>query len=91
MDSESQVRHARAQLARIWIRQGKHNLALSWAAELDLNLDQPPDIARVDEYLVALELLAHDGQISRALASLDLPSHKHRRTGTVTICCRCLC
>ena len=72
MDSKWRLRHTRAQLARIWMRQGKHNLARAWAAELDLNLDQPPEFAHVDEYLVALELLAHDGQSRRALASLDL-------------------
>ena len=78
-----EARYGRAQLAHIWMRQGKYNLARAWAAELGLNLDRPPEYAHVDEYLIALELLAHDGQTRRALASLDLAielaqKHGHR-------------
>jgi ATP/maltotriose-dependent transcriptional regulator MalT len=68
----AQVRHSRAVLAQFWIRQGKLNLARAWAAELDLNLDQPPEFTNVDEYLVVLELLARDGNTRRASASLEL-------------------
>jgi LuxR family maltose regulon positive regulatory protein len=67
-----EVGYSRTMLALIWIRQGNPNLARGWAAELDLNLDRPPEFGRVAEYLVALELLAHDGQTGRALAALDL-------------------
>ncbi len=67
-----ELRHTRAQLARIWMKQGKFNLARSWANELNLNFEQPPEFSHVDEYLVALEFLARDGQTRLALVSLDL-------------------
>jgi LuxR family maltose regulon positive regulatory protein len=66
-----EVRASRALLAHFWIRQGKFNLARAWTAELDLDVDQPPRFAYVDEYLFAVELLGRDGQARRALASLD--------------------
>jgi LuxR family maltose regulon positive regulatory protein len=76
-----EARHTRAQLARIWMMQGKHNLARTWANELDLNFDQPPELAYANEYLVALEFHARDGRAGRALVSLDLAIAHAREKG----------
>ena len=77
LDFSPDVRPVAAMRARVWVRQGRPDLTLAWAASRGLSVSDEPDYLREFEHVtLARALLAHEdpsvvGFLQRLLASAE--------------------